>query len=890
MKKRIMLLFLIAFFTLIMLVQMPFLTSADELVPTDTEKLSYETANNQVVITGCDADLTILIIPSVIDGCLVTGMVSNAFAYHTNLIAAVIPSTVTSISSSAFAYCSSLQLVTIESGVQTIASNAFLGCTALEQVTIGSGVQTIASNAFKNCTALTNITVPNSVTEIGASAFGGCSALQSMSLPFVGRQRGNNNTTEAIFGYIFGTSEFIGSTYVEMNYSGGNRSYFYVPDSLTTVTITDETVIGHGAFENCTMLTTVTLNNSITVMNNRAFYGCTGLTSLPVPSGVTVLNENVFAGCTSLPSVLSIPSGITQINSYAFRNCTGITSLTVPNSVTNIGEGAFNGCSSIVSITLPFVGAQRGVTENANNTTFGQIFGTSSYDGGLSVTMYHNSSNSRGFYIPQGLRSVTITDETVIPFGAFYNCSMLMSITYNDTVTAMGGYAFKDCRGVSTLAIPSHISILEEGVFTGCTGLPSTLVIPDNIQKICSYAFNGCTNLTSVTVPNSVTEIEYAAFTGCSNIASITLPFIGKERGNTGSQEAIFGYIFGSSSYVGGVSVTAYHNSSNSQGYFIPQALRSVTITDESVIGHGAFDGCSILTSITYPDTVTEVGGYAFRNCTGVSSLAIPSNISILETGVFTGCTGLPSTLVIPNNIQKICQYAFNDCTNLTSVTVPNSVTEIEDAAFKGCSNIASITLPFIGKERGNEGSREAIFGYIFGYSSYDGGVQVVARYWGSDRQGYFIPQELTSVTITDETVIPYGAFENCTMLTDITYDDKYVKTVSENAFTSCTAVVTAILPVNYKNADGTTATLNDAKQNGEVVVTAALDGMENAVLYVAMYDETGILVNIKMWNASGMDLFSRTVFLPQGKDIEEIKTLVLNNGLSPLLKAYKLD
>ena len=147
----------------------------------------------------------------------------------------------------------------------------------------------------------------------------------------------------------------------------------------------------------------------------------------------------------------------------------------------------------------------------------------------------------------------------------------------------------------------------------------------------------------------------------------------------------------------------------------------------------------------------------------------------------------------------------------------------------------------------------------------------------------------MESVTITDETVIAYGAFENCTMLTDITYDDKNIKKVSDNAFTNSPAEVTAILPVNYTNANGTTADFSDAEQNGEVVVTADLEGMEDVSVYVVMYDENGLLVAIRVWDVS-TDTFNQTVSLPQGKNIAEIKTFVVNDELSPLLKAYGLN
>ena len=59
-------------------------------------------------------------------------------------------------------------------------------------------------------------------------------------------------------------------------------------------------------------------------------------------------------------------------------------------------------------------------------------------------------------------------------------------------------------------------------------------------------------------------------------------------------------------------------------------------------IGDNTFAGCSSLTSITLPDSVTSIGERAFYKCSSLTSLYLPD--SLCETGnfseaVFTGCT-----------------------------------------------------------------------------------------------------------------------------------------------------------------------------------------------------------------------------------------------------------
>lgn len=122
--------------------------------------------------------------------------------------------------------------------------------------------------------------------------------------------------------------------------------------------------------------------------------------------------------------------------------------------------------------------------------------------------------------------------------------------------------------------------------------------------------------------------------------------------------------------------------------------------TNYVIIGERAFFGCTKLTSITIPDSVTSIGDYAFSGCSKLTSITIPNNATNIGTQAFYGCTKLTS-ITIPNNVASIGNNAFGYCRGLTSITIPNSVTSISNNAFQNCLGLTSVnfmgsTLPTI--------------------------------------------------------------------------------------------------------------------------------------------------------------------------------------------------
>ena len=75
-----------------------------------------------------------------------------------------------------------------------------------------------------------------------------------------------------------------------------------------------------------------------------------------------------------------------------------------------------------------------------------------------------------------------------------------------------------------------------------------------------------------------------------------------------------------------------------------------------------AFSGCSCLTSLTIPSSVTEIGSYAFEDCSGLTSLTIPSSVTSIDDNAFSGCSGLTSIYVYPEKVPILGTGVFSGC------------------------------------------------------------------------------------------------------------------------------------------------------------------------------------------------------------------------------------
>lgn len=309
----------------------------------------------------------------------------------------------------------------------------------------GLKVVGIGDNAFENNQNLEEVIIPENVTHIGYAAFKG-SSITKITVP----------ATVKTFGYggdINPTFEGCANLKtVVFNAGDIQGEMFHDCTALTTVTLGSTTkMIGYRAFDNCTSLKTINLNN-VTSISDSAFYGCKSLGSVTLGNDLVYLGYKAFAG-------------------------SGLTSVTIPDKVENIGESVFSDCLALKTVTL-----------GTNIRTIGAL----SFIGDKALTTVINKGNP-----------VYIGDC------AFSECPSLKNINLGSSLIYLGSDAFRGDTSLTTIRIPSTVVNFGEWfddyfTFSGCTNLKNVYIANASMKADRTYSmFGGVTGFTINTIQDS---------------------------------------------------------------------------------------------------------------------------------------------------------------------------------------------------------------------------------------------------------------------------------------------------------------------------------------------------------------------------------------------------
>lgn len=443
---------------------------------------------------------------------------------------------VTSVGASAFENCTSLEIIELEEGITSINGYAFYGCTSLKELELPKSLKSIGENAFEGCTSLQKVTAYPKLTALKNTSFRKCSALTirgyegsyiqeyatEKKIPFESMGKWGTCGYSAEWYLIDGTLTISGANNMA-DYSETNKAPWTGLNITKIVVEKYVSTIGNYAFADLGNVTEIILPNTVYEIGDYAFKNCAGLKSVEIPNSLElgIISEGMFYGCTSLETI-KLPDNIREIENYAFANCKSLCSFIVPKDVTQISEGTFLNCESLSNITL------------GNEIT---AIESSAFAGcGLTEIQLPSGITSIGeeAFVGNKFTEIIIpSGVSKLGAGAFSGCELLQSISVeenNNNFSASNGVLYDKvgttlllCPGgkEGSYTLPRRTTKIAESAFKDCKKI-TELILPSGLTTIGGKAFSGM-NLTNIEIPAELERLSPDAFAYCSKLTEITV-------------------------------------------------------------------------------------------------------------------------------------------------------------------------------------------------------------------------------------------------------------------------------------------------------------------------------------------------------------------------------
>ena len=277
-------------------------------------------------------------LPTKIDGKTVTGISTGSFAQKGISSKLIISPTIKTIDSNSFVSNSILALALPDS-VTSIGEVSFTG-NSISTLNIPGSVETIGSNAF-NSNNIRKLTLNEGIKTLNDYCFAN-NAFKSVKLP-------DSLSSVGI--------AFLNTPIETLDTGGGFKitvdAFLSLKSSLKNLAIGSDTLqteqtFEDAAFQNFTMLETLTIRKNVKTLSTQLFELDSALTTVTLPSTIENIGDYAFNKCFALSNV-ELPNGLISIGRFSFGNM-NLKSITIPSTVTSIGNYAFYNNSNLTTI------------------------------------------------------------------------------------------------------------------------------------------------------------------------------------------------------------------------------------------------------------------------------------------------------------------------------------------------------------------------------------------------------------------------------------------------------------------------------------------------------------------------------------------------------------
>ena len=486
---------------------------------------------------------------------------------------------------------------------------------------------------------------------------------------------------------------------------------------LTSVTLRPAmSTIGEYAFDGCTMLRTVTFQENhpdqktksmekiergafrntgirefvmpenMTYVADEAFSGCSSLESFDAAGdAILSIGESAFSGCSALTSV-SMSDALRTISDNAFEDCISISQLSIPSHLKTLGHGVFNKCSTLEriefsepsnnSVSSPDTVSPPSVSDPSATVSPGSVEGAGIIESPvIDPIADFDTTPDIGLVSSEPVGASSPSDDSLI----FENGAVLNK----DKTKLFSCISTASGDGSGVYKIPATVKEIYPYCFSYTEEL-TRVVIPDSIEVIPDHAFY-YSSITSVEIPDSVKLIDDYAFYG-ADLESLELPVGVEEIGDSAFQNL--------SHWIG-------------SGIYLPHSLDSLSLPDGLLkIGDNAFD--VNLTELEIPDSVEELCLSSINSTArGGMDLKLPLSLEKINTKESIDTYyKIKSFSIGSGNYDFVTQdgvlfssdmstlYAFPADSQIEEYSIPEEVTTISDYAFASNQNLMALSIP----------------------------------------------------------------------------------------------------------------------------------------------------------------------------------------------------
>lgn len=283
--------------------------------------------------------------------------------------------------------------------------------------------------------------------------------------------------------------------------------------------------------------------------------------------------------------------------------------------------------------------------------------------------------------------SIEYTEKDVLPGGAFQDITTLTYVSFPETLTCIGAYAFSGTSLSGVLIVPDDVTTIGNNAFSS-TNITS-VSFGNKLVTIGDHAFNYCSSLSGdLNLPESLCTIGDFAFAHCPLTGRLILP---------DNLESIGSWAFAQAGkFTGDLKIPEKIKTLPTYAFYYTSFTGSLNLGNVQEIGEGCFWSCGFTGELIIPEGVVKLDGVNFTDC-NFTTIKLPSSlISVTNNtiysgmGVFSGNSRLYE-INFPEGLTTIGPNAFSGCSQLISIALPSTLGSIGASAFSNCYYLSKI-------------------------------------------------------------------------------------------------------------------------------------------------------------------------------------------------------